>query len=273
MSASSCAARLPGSRIACRPVPAPFRLPAAWLALVAAPAFAAHPLQTEDTGTQGTGQVEIEDGLQRAVTAGASVATWQPQVSVGLAETVDAIVQPSWVSMRAAGTPGECGEGDANLDAKWRFAEGGAWSLAVRAGLELPTAQRGLGLPRGHAGQHALLALTWDAASTLLHLNLRTLLNGSQLTSNLLSSYSGSLLSGLPGCLLGNLLKCLLSGLPSGILNHLSQCILINWWSRGWRNCGLLMLIYIVSNNSGSLGTCGSSPGRHLKGKRNVNLC
>ncbi|HEX7638106.1 MAG TPA: hypothetical protein VF457_06890 [Burkholderiaceae bacterium] len=153
-------------------MPAPFRLPAAWLALVAAPAFAAHPLQTEDTGTQGTGQVEIEDGLQRAVTAGASVATWQPQVSVGLAETVDAIVQPSWVSMRAAGTPGECGEGDANLDAKWRFAEGGAWSLAVRAGLELPTAQRGLGLPRGHAGQHALLALTWDAASTLLHLNL-----------------------------------------------------------------------------------------------------
>ena len=262
MSASSCAARLPGSRIACRPVPAPFRLPAAWLALVAAPAFAAHPLQTEDTGTQGTGQVEIEDGLQRAVTAGASVATWQPQVSVGLAETVDAIVQPSWVSMRAAGTPGECGEGDANLDAKWRFAEGGAWSLAVRAGLELPTAQRGLGLPRGHAGQHALLALTWDAASTLLHLNLRTmqnlltLLNCSHLFGNLLSSYSG--------ILLGSLLDCLLCSLPSRILNHLSQSILINRRSRLLRNYGLDMLILSLSSYSGSLSTNNSLPGRHL---------
>ena len=107
---------------------------------------------------------------------------------------------------------------------------------------------------------------------TLLHLNLRTLLNGSHLTSNLLSSYSGGLLSGLPGCLLGNLLKCFLSGLSSGILNHLSQCILINWWSRGWWNCGLLMLIYIVSNGSGGLGTGGSSPWWHLKGKRKFNL-
>jgi hypothetical protein len=144
----------------------------ALVAAVAAPAFAAHPLQTEDTGTQGTGNVEIENGLQRAHAGGASAFTYQPQVSVGLATTVDAIVQPSWVSQHdpAAGT--RSGPGDTNLDAKWRFWGADPWSLGVRAGIEAPTAQRGLGLPRGRIAEHALAVVTWDASPTTVHANL-----------------------------------------------------------------------------------------------------
>ena len=80
------------------------------LALAAPSAFAAHPLQTEDTGTQGAANVEIENGLARARFDGTTLTTYQPQLSVGLATTVDAIVQPSLVWQRvpgqAAGLPG-----------------------------------------------------------------------------------------------------------------------------------------------------------------------
>jgi hypothetical protein len=137
-----------------------------------APAFAAHPLQTEDTGTQGAGNVEIESGLQRAQSSGSSAFVYQPQVSLGVAPTLDAIVQPSWVRLRAPGRGTSAGLGDTNLDAKWRFWGVDPWSLAVRAGVEAPTARRGLGLPHGELGEHALAVLTWDGSPTTIHANL-----------------------------------------------------------------------------------------------------
>lgn len=136
------------------------------------PAFAAHPLQTEDTGTQGTGNVEIENGLQRARAGGAATFTYQPQVSVGLATTVDAIVQPAWVSQHDPAAGSRSGLGDTNLDVKWRFWGADPWSLGVRAGLEAPTAQQGLGLPHGRFAEHALAVFTWDGAPATVHANL-----------------------------------------------------------------------------------------------------
>src|SRR3954469_13439113 len=70
---------------------------AALVLAVAAPAsFAAHPLQTEDTATQGVGNLEVENGLQRTHFASIPQTTYQPQLSLGLAATLDAIVQPAW---------------------------------------------------------------------------------------------------------------------------------------------------------------------------------
>ena len=138
-------------------------------------AFAAHPLQTEDTGTQGAANLELENGFsrERDRDAGATtVLAWQPQLSVGAAPTVDAIVQPSLVSVRARGAATRSGAGDTNLDLKWRFLGVDPWSLAVRAGLELPTARAGLGLRHGQLGEHVLLVATCDAAPTTLHANL-----------------------------------------------------------------------------------------------------
>ena len=150
----------------------PTRCLPALLAAFAAPGFAAHPLQTEDTGTQGAGNVEIENGFQRARAGGGSTFTYQPQVSVGLATTVDAIVQPSWVSQRDPAQGTSAGLGDTNLDAKWRFWGADPWSLGVRAGIEAPTAQHGLGLPHGRIAEHALAVVTWDASPTTVHANL-----------------------------------------------------------------------------------------------------
>jgi hypothetical protein len=144
------------------------------MAIASCPAArAAHPLQTEDTGTQGAGNLEIENGLQRARVGPATVRAYQPQVSAGLAATLDAIVQPSFVAVRpgVADAPAASGAGDTNADLKWRFAGADPWSCALRAGLELPTAARGLGLSRGQLGEHALLAATWDGAPTQAHFN------------------------------------------------------------------------------------------------------
>ncbi len=157
-----------------RPLLSPLLPPLALAALFAlSPAArAAHPLQTEDTGTQGAGNVEIENGFQRAKAGATRLFTYQPQVSVGLAPTFDAIVQPSWVSLQAPGQAGASGLGDTNLDAKWRFWGVDPWSLAVRAGVAAPTSQHGLGLPKGEVSEHALLVATWDSAPTTAHFNL-----------------------------------------------------------------------------------------------------
>jgi hypothetical protein len=148
--------------------------PVAALSLVFAvrAAHAAHPLQTEDTGTQGASNVEIENGLSRARFASTTLTTYQPQVSVGLAATVDAIVQPSVVWLQAPGRAATSGVGDTNLDGKWRFHGSDPWSFAIRAGVLAPTSQGGLGLPHGDVSEHALLVATWDDSPTTVHANL-----------------------------------------------------------------------------------------------------
>jgi len=147
----------------------------ATMLVVAAPvAHAAHPLQSEDTGTQGTGNVEIENGIQRARSGPTAIFTYQPQVSLGLATTFDAILQPSFLSIDSSGqAPSHVsGFGDTNADFKWRFFGVDPWSLAIRAGLELPTAQDGLGLPHDEIAEHARLVATWDATPTTVHANI-----------------------------------------------------------------------------------------------------
>lgn len=144
-------------------------------------AYAAHPLQTEDTGTQGTGNVELENGLLWSRSAGNRLFSYQPQFSWGLSSSFDLIVQPSWLSSQDSGSPAQRGRGDTNLDIKWRFAAAQPWSLALRAGLTLPTSTNNgtgaLGLPDGRYGSHALLAVTWDAAVFTMHANLGLALN------------------------------------------------------------------------------------------------
>lgn len=144
---------------------------AAALALAEPTAFAAHPLQTEDTGTQGAGNVEIENGLARARFDGTTLTTYQPQVSVGLAATIDAIVQPSLAWLHAPAQPSVSGPGDTNVDAKWRFWGSDPWSFGIRAGLQAPTSRHGLGLPHGQVSEHALLVATWDDAPMTVHAN------------------------------------------------------------------------------------------------------
>ena len=84
---------------------------------------------------------------------------------------VDLIVQPSWLAVRPAGAERVQGFGDTNLDAKWRFHRLAPWSFAVRSGFTLATAQRGLGLPRGRTGVHAVAVASYEAGGLAAHGN------------------------------------------------------------------------------------------------------
>ena len=143
----------------------PFAPAAAVLLLLpAATAFCAHPLFTEDTGTQGRGNVEMELGNSWSEQDGSNAFLFQPQISYGATSRLDLIVQPSWVTNEPAGGERLRGLGDTNLDFKWRFYGSAPWSLAVRTGLAVPTSQHGLGLPDGTVSPHVLLVTTIDVA-------------------------------------------------------------------------------------------------------------
>lgn len=135
-------------------------------------AFAAHPLTSEDTGTQGSGNAELELGNGWSRTDGSRSYLFQPQLSYGYAPTVDLIVQPSWLASYDPAGGHANGLGDTNLDAKWRFYGAAPWSLGVRAGLEVPTGMHGLGLPDGKVSPHAVLVATFDSTPFTLNMNL-----------------------------------------------------------------------------------------------------
>ncbi|HEX5122215.1 MAG TPA: hypothetical protein VFV97_03130, partial [Rhodanobacteraceae bacterium] len=82
-------------------------------------AIAGHPMLTEDTGTQGTGNAELELGYSWASDSGNRSFLFQPQLSYGASPTLDVIVQPSWYSNDINGDSVR-GAGDTNLDFKWR---------------------------------------------------------------------------------------------------------------------------------------------------------
>jgi hypothetical protein len=138
---------------------------------LAGAAHAAHPLATEDTGTQGAGNVEFENGLSRARSGGTRVVAYQPQLSYGSLPALDVIVQPVWLSSKADGAGTVRGLGDTNVDVKWRFSGAAPLSLGVRAGVMFATSQHGLGLPHGDVSPHALLVATYDAAPYAVHGN------------------------------------------------------------------------------------------------------
>lgn len=133
--------------------------------LGAAPAWAAHPFLTENPGTQGQGHAELELGFaadQGDPTFGGRGMLFSPQVSYGLAETVDVIVQGFWQSQSPAGAPTVRGIGNALVDVKWRFYESdGPLALAVRAGVDLPTGDEAKGLGGGQLGAHVLAVAGW----------------------------------------------------------------------------------------------------------------
>jgi hypothetical protein len=135
-------------------------------------AHAAHPLQTEDTGTQGAGNVELENGLSWSRAGSARAFAYQPQVSYGLTPTFDFIVQASWLRNRDEGSATVRGFGDTNLDGKWRFFGDAPLSFAVRAGVALATSQKDLGIPHGKVAAHTVLVATYDAAPFTVHGNL-----------------------------------------------------------------------------------------------------
>ncbi|NDP43298.1 MAG: transporter [Aromatoleum sp.] len=133
-------------------------------------AHAAHPVLTEDAGTQGAGRFELELGFQRTRDDGGRGFEFGPQFSWGVRDDLDVIVRPTWLDLSGDGTTSR-GIGDTSLDGKWRFHEQGPFALGIRAGINVPTGSAARGLGAGHAGFHGVLIVSWTGNALAFYAN------------------------------------------------------------------------------------------------------
>jgi hypothetical protein len=116
---------------------------------------------TEDTGTQGTGNFELELGYSQARDGGTRTAEFGPQLSYGALDNLDLIVRPTWLHVRSAANGlASQGFGDTGFDFKWRFPEKAALTFGVRAGIDAPTGDADKKLGNGKTSPHATLIAT-----------------------------------------------------------------------------------------------------------------
>jgi outer membrane putative beta-barrel porin/alpha-amylase len=148
---------------------------------LAGTAFAAHPLITDDSGTQGKGKVQLEfigqygidrnDGLTEKSLQFPTV----PFLTYGLTDATDIVVGLPYnevVTEDAAGKSAVRGIGDASLELKTRFCEKDRLSFAVKPGITLPTGDESKGLGNGRASYHAFFIATKEIQPWAFHLNL-----------------------------------------------------------------------------------------------------
>ncbi|MCL5023405.1 MAG: transporter [Nitrospirae bacterium] len=159
------------------------------MVLVAAEAtFAAHPLITDDTGTQGKGKFQLEingqygwdnnNGVIQYTTPTASTLTY------GVIDSVDVSIGVPYQWIRTD-DPGKItrhnGFGDVAIAAKWRFYEKDGLSFALKPGITFPTGDKDKQLGTGKATYSLFLITTKEIKPWAFHLNLGYIANNNGL--------------------------------------------------------------------------------------------
>jgi hypothetical protein len=147
--------------------------------MTAGSAFAAHPLITDDTGTQGKGkfQLEMNSEFSNESEDGATeeVFEFSPVLSYGLTDNVDIVLgvphQHIWLKEDGQKST-ENGLSDISLELKWRFYEKEGLSLALKPGISLPTGDDEKGLGAGKAIYSAFFVASKEIDPWAFHLNL-----------------------------------------------------------------------------------------------------
>jgi len=148
------------------------------------PAFGAHPLITEDTGTQGKGRFQLElvaelgheeeRGLHEDAFDRAAV------LSYGLRDDLDVLLTVphtrNVVQENGLRTT-DRGLGDVGLDAKWRFFEKGNVSVAVKPGVTFATGDEDKGLGAGEFNYSLFLVTSFDNNPWGYHIHIGYLRN------------------------------------------------------------------------------------------------
>jgi hypothetical protein len=140
------------------------------------PADAAHPLLTEDTGTQGLGNAQLElmvDSI-RDRPPGASVReqVTTAVLSYGVRDDVDLQLGLPHVRQHthdAAGRRASEGALDTTADIKWRFFERETLSLGLKTGVTLPTGDKDRGFGTGRVTWGALLIGSYEPGPLGFH--------------------------------------------------------------------------------------------------------
>lgn len=153
-------------------------------------AFCAHPLVTDDTGTQGKGRIQLELNSEYGVENEDGVKEkffeFAPVISYGLVDNLDLIVGVPYQRIKVEDTTlsqefKESGFSDASVEIKWRFFEKDGLSLAIKPGVSVPTGDENKGLGTGKFGYSAFLIMTQEIKPLNLHFNLGYVRNENKL--------------------------------------------------------------------------------------------
>jgi len=143
-------------------------------------AFAAHPLITDDTGTQGKGKTQLEFsgeyGIEKedGITEKSLEVPTTPFLSYGWSDTMDLVFGLPYVSVRiedAGTTTAVRGATDMSIELKARVYEKDGLSFAVKPGVSLPTGDEEKGLGSGKTSYSAFFIATRDAEPWAFHAN------------------------------------------------------------------------------------------------------
>lgn len=141
--------------------------------------YAAHPLITDDTGTQGKGKFQIEvntefaheneDGVKSDAAEIAAAASY------GIVDNADLVLGVPYQFLRTRvdrETTDENGVSDLSVEVKWRFFEKDGLSLALKPGVSLPSGDEERGLGAGKTAYSVFFIGTKEAGPWAFHANL-----------------------------------------------------------------------------------------------------
>lgn len=133
-------------------------------ALAPLAAQAANPLVTDDTGTQDTGNWQLELNSEWLTLPTARQQQWANTLTYGVLPNLDLALQAPYQRTRPDGDGWTSGLTDLTLQAKWRFIETAQWSLGLKPFVTLPTAsqERNLGNGRATTGANLLMQYNLD---------------------------------------------------------------------------------------------------------------
>ena len=159
----------------------PTCLLACGILILTTPAWAAHPLVTDDTGTQGAAGWQLEvtaDHLfNRDADGHLSERTNALTLTRGLSNSTDLGVSFPWLSRRDPTTNDgrhETGPGDVGLTIKHRYLERDSLQMGLKLTVSLPNGEldKGLGKATATQGAYHLTSLSTEAGTALLNVGL-----------------------------------------------------------------------------------------------------
>jgi len=148
-------------------------------------AFAAHPLITDDTGTQGKGKFQFEVNGEYVNDNGNSVTEIAAIFSAGITDNLDLVVGMPYQFLRTKDGDGnrttENSISDTSIELKWRLYEKEGLSFALKPGVTFPTGKDEKGLGDGRASYSLFFITTKEMGPFTLHLNLGYIKNRTEL--------------------------------------------------------------------------------------------
>ncbi len=149
--------------------------------LLSANAFAAHPLITDDTGTQGAGRFQFEINAEHSNDNGSTGTALSATLSAGLLENLDVVIGFPYIFLREKDETGnwnrEQGVSDLSLALKWRFYEHEGLALALKPGVTLATGDEDKGLGDSRPTYSLFFIGTKERGPFSVHLNLGYIAN------------------------------------------------------------------------------------------------